>query len=122
MQLCIDTLQIGESNLLVQDHLVHAGDKVCIEESAMEDCQSDDTPNKLEVVQMLWIDARCRRYLERIVVVGRIFKETVERIKHFVRKKEEEFTESRVSLSYAPYNAIRTEKHHHNPDLALLQM
>lgn len=37
MQFSIYTLQVGQGNLLVQDHLVHTGDKVCVEEASVED-------------------------------------------------------------------------------------
>ena len=33
----VDTLKVSERDLFLDDHLVEAGDKVCIEEPAMED-------------------------------------------------------------------------------------
>lgn len=58
----------------------------------MEDRQTNDTANKLEVVQMLWINAGMRIGLQGIIIVSGIFEETVEGIEHFVGEKEEKFT------------------------------
>jgi hypothetical protein len=57
MQFSIDTLQVRQSNLLVENHLIHAGDEVGVEEATMEDSQADHTSNEFEVIQMLWVDA-----------------------------------------------------------------
>ena len=59
----------------------------------MEDGQADHTTNKLEVVQVLRVHAGVRINLQGIIIVGGVFEETVERIEHFVREEEEEFTE-----------------------------
>ena len=50
----------------------------------MEDSQTKDSANKLEVSQMLGIDFRCRVDLEVIVVMGRVFKKTIERVTEFL--------------------------------------
>lgn len=62
----------------------------------MENCQTNDSADELEVVQMLGVDARVGINLQGIIVVGGVFEETVERIEHFVGKEEEEFTVKRV--------------------------
>ena len=41
---------------------------------------------------MFRVDARVRIDLKGIVVVGRVFEKAVERIKHFVRQQEKEFS------------------------------
>ena len=58
----------------------------------MEDSQTQASTNKLEVVQMLGVDARGRIDLKGIVVMGWVFKETVEGIEHFMGQEEEEFS------------------------------
>lgn len=56
----------------------------------MENGQTNDPTNEFEVVQMLRVDTRVRVDLEGIVIVGRVFKQAVEGIEHFVRKEEKE--------------------------------
>lgn len=58
----------------------------------MEDGQADHTTNKLEVVQVLRVHAGVRINLQGIIIVGGVFEETVEGVKHFMREEEEEFT------------------------------
>lgn len=50
----------------------------------MENGQPHYSADKLEVIEMLWINPRMRIDLQRIVVVRRIFKQAIERIKHLV--------------------------------------
>ena len=57
VQLGVHTLQIGQRHLLLEDHLVERSDEVGIQEATMEDTQSQASPNKLEIVQMLRVDA-----------------------------------------------------------------
>jgi hypothetical protein len=84
MQLGIHTLQISRCDLFLQNHLIEADNEVGVQEPTMEDTQTQAPTNKLEVVQMLGIDARCRIDLEGIVIMSGIFKETVEGIEHFM--------------------------------------
>ena len=72
MEFGIYTLQVRDNHLFLQDHLVECDDKVGIQEPTMEDTQTETPSNELEVVEMLWIDARSRVDLEGIVVVGRV--------------------------------------------------
>ena len=58
----------------------------------MEDGQTHDTTNELEVVQVLRVDTGVGVDLESVVVMCRIFKQTIEGIKHLVGKQEEEFS------------------------------
>jgi len=97
MKVCIHPLHIGESDLLPQNHLVEGADEEGIEEAAVEDGKTDHAPNELEVVKMFRVDARVRIDLKGVVVVGGIFKETVEGVKHFVGEEEEEFSAKSVS-------------------------
>jgi len=82
MQLGIHTLQISNCDLPLQDHLV--ADKVDIQESPMEDTQAKATTEKLEMVQMVWVDTRGSIDLEGITIMGGRFEETVERIDHLM--------------------------------------
>ena len=97
MQLGIDTLQISQRNLLLQDHLVEADDEVRVQETAMEDAETQAATDELEVVQVLGVDTRGGVDLEGIVVVCRVLEETVEGVEHLVRQQEEEFTGGRRS-------------------------
>ena len=84
MELGIHTLHIKQVDLLLQDHLVECANEEGVQESPMEDSQADHTSNKLEVAQMLRIDSRVRIDLESIVVVCRVFEQTVEWVEHLV--------------------------------------
>ncbi len=84
VQLDIHTLQIRKSNLFLQDHFVEADDEVRVEESTVEDAETKHASNELEVIQVLWVDARVRVDLQRVIVVRRVLEETVEGIEHFV--------------------------------------
>ena len=97
MQLGIDTLQISERNLLLQDHLVECRDEVGIQEATVEDAETQAATDELEVVQVLGVDAGRRVDLEGVVVVRRVLKQTVEGVEHLVREHEEEFSEAVVS-------------------------
>jgi hypothetical protein len=63
----------------------------------MENAEAEAAPDELEVVQVLWVDARSRVDLKRVVVVCRVLKQTVERVEHLVRKQEEELAVAPVS-------------------------
>lgn len=65
----------------------------------MEDAQSEAAADELEVIEMFWINSRRGVDLERIIVVRRIFEQTVEGIEHLVREQEEEFTRGIPSFS-----------------------
>jgi hypothetical protein len=84
IQLSINTLQIRKCHLLVQNHLVEADNKVCVQEAPVEYTEAEAAADELEVVEMLRIDTRSRVNLEGIVVVRRVLKQTVEGIEHFV--------------------------------------
>jgi len=73
VEFSIYTLQVCNHNLLFQDHLVERDNEVCIQESTMEDAQTETPSNELEVVQVLRIDTRSGVDLEGIVVVGGVF-------------------------------------------------
>lgn len=92
MKLGIYALQVGKSDLLLQDHLVERSDEVGIEEATMEDTEPKTSTDELEVVQVLGVDARRRVDLKGIVVVRRVLEQAVEGVKHLVREQEEEFT------------------------------
>lgn len=92
MQILINTLHVLKRNLLPQHHLVERPDEERIQETTMEDGQTNNPANKLEVIQVLWVNAGVRIDLQSIVIVCGILEQTIEGIEHFVGKKEEEFT------------------------------
>lgn len=92
MQVLVDTLHILERNSLPKHHLVEGTDEERVKESPMEDGQAHHATNKFEVIQMLRVHTRVRVDLQGIIIVGGVFEETVEGVKHFMRKEEEEFT------------------------------
>jgi len=63
----------------------------------MKNGKADHASNELEVIEMLRIDTRVRVDLKGVVVVGGVFKETVEGVKHFMGEEEEEFSAKDVS-------------------------
>lgn len=87
----IDTLHIDEGDLLLEHHLVQRGDKVGVEESAVEDGEGEDSSDELEVVEVLGVDVGVGVDLEGVVVVCRVLEEAVEGVEHFVREEKEEF-------------------------------
>ena len=69
VELCIDTLHIGQSDPLLENHLVERTNEECIQETPVEDSQTDNTTNELEVSKMLRVDAGVWVDLEGVVVV-----------------------------------------------------
>lgn len=92
MQLGIDTLQIRQSHLFLQDHLVEADNEISVKESSVENSETQASPNKLEVVQVFRVDTGGWVDLQGIIVVCRILEETVEWVEHFVGQQEEKFS------------------------------
>ena len=84
IELRIDTLEVVDSNFLLQDDLVETDDEVRIQESAMEDRQSHDPTDESEIGKMFRVDTRCWIDLKRVVVDCRVFEKAVEGIKHLV--------------------------------------
>src|SRR5258708_6359477 len=72
MQFSIHTLQILKSNLLLQDDLVETRDEVGIQESAVVDGKTQNSSNKLEVVQMFRIHTRSRVNLQGVIIRRRV--------------------------------------------------
>ena len=94
VNISVHTLHILEHDLLPQNHLVERANEKCVKESSVEYSQAHHPTNEFEVVEMFWVDARMRVDLKRVVVVGRIFKQAVKRIEHFMREQEEKFPAS----------------------------
>jgi hypothetical protein len=67
----------------------------------VEDTQSEHTSDKLEVVQVFRVDSRIGVDLQRVVVVRRVLEQAVERVEHFVREQEEEFSASVIESMLA---------------------
>ena len=57
MKLGIDTLEIGNGDLLAKDHLIERSDEIRIQEATVEDTEAQAATDKLEVVQVLRVDA-----------------------------------------------------------------
>ena len=69
------------------------------DEEHVDEKESSTTRSRETVfltVEMLRVDVRVGVDLKSVVVDGRVFKETVERIEHLVREEEEELSENRV--------------------------
>jgi hypothetical protein len=60
IEFTIHGFHVGDSNTLVQDHLVERDNEEGIQEAAMEDGQTNDTANEFEVIQMFRVDTRMR--------------------------------------------------------------
>ena len=85
MKFCIDTFEIRQCDFLLQDHLIKRDDKVGVKETSVEDGQSYNPTDELEIIQMFGVDARVGVDLEGIVVVGGVFEKTIKGVKHFMR-------------------------------------
>lgn len=118
VELCIDTLHIGQGDPLLQDHLVECTNEECIQEAPVEDSKTDNATNELEVSKMLGVDTGVWVNLESVVVVGRVFEQTVEWVEHLVRKQEEELSVILLVMQSFPSTRERnlTERDLHNPD------
>lgn len=92
MEVRIDTLHVLECDLLPQDHLVESSNEEGIQETAVENGQTNNTTNELEIVQMFGVNAGMRVDLKSVVVVCRVFEQAVEGVEHLVGKQEEEFS------------------------------
>lgn len=56
MKVCIDSLQICQGHVFSKDHFVETRHEVCIEETAVEDSESETATDELEVTQMVRIN------------------------------------------------------------------
>jgi hypothetical protein len=57
VQFVIDRLEILEVHLLAEDHLVETWNEICVDEPMVEDGEAEDTPNKLEVIEVFRVHA-----------------------------------------------------------------
>lgn len=88
----------------------------------MENGQPHYPANKLEVIQMLWINPRVGVDLQRIIVMCRIFKETIKWIEHLVGKKKEKLSMFQLEGGQGRYVATITWKDLHSQDRPLHQI
>lgn len=88
MEIFVNSLHVLECDLLSKHHLIECANKERIQESSMENRQTDNSANELEVVQMFGVDAGVRVDLKGVIIVCRVFKKTIEGVEHFMRKKE----------------------------------
>lgn len=96
MEVGVHPFHVCQRNFFSQYHFVESSDKERIKESAVENGQPHHSADEFEVIEMFWIDPRMRIDLQGIIVVGGIFKQTIEWIKHLVGKKEEKLPEIRL--------------------------
>ena len=82
----------------------------------MKNTETEASSDKFEIIQMLGIDTRSRVDLEGIVVVGRIFEQTIEWIEHLMRKQEEEFSAAILNELLRFSNEEHTSTNLHNQD------
>jgi hypothetical protein len=115
VEISIHTLHILQRHLLPQNHLVESSDKESIQKSAVENGQTNNTTNELEVVQMFRVDAGVRVDLESVVVVCWLFEQTVEGVEHFVGKQEEEFSVFMLAVIFPDLITMHTEKDLRSP-------
>ena len=94
MEIFVNTLHVLQSNLLPKHHLVECTNEEGIQETAVENRQTNNTADKLEIVEMLGVNSRVGINLQGVIIVGGVFEETVEGIEHFVGEEEEKFTVS----------------------------
>ena len=92
MEFSIHTFKVGKRDLLLQDHLVEGCDEVGVQESPVEDAETQASPDELEVVQVFGVNTRCRVNLQGVVVVGGVLEQTIEWVEHLMREQEEEFS------------------------------
>lgn len=57
-------------------------------------CHGNKTAYEAEVGQMIGVDGGCRVDLQTVVTLARIFKQTVHRVQHLMRKKKEPLPEN----------------------------
>jgi hypothetical protein len=84
VELSINTFHVGKGDPLLQDHLVESTDKECVQEASVENGQTNDTTDELEVTKMLGVDAGMWVNLECVVVVCRVLEQAVEGVEHLV--------------------------------------
>lgn len=72
MEISIYTLHVLQRHLLSQHHLVESANEEGVQKAAVENGEADNSTNKLEIVQMLGVNAGVGVDLEGVVVVGRV--------------------------------------------------
>jgi len=58
----------------------------------MEYAQTQASTDEFEVIEMFGVHARSGINLKSVVVMGGVFKETIERVEHLMRQEEKEFS------------------------------
>ena len=66
-----------------------------VQKLLVEDGHAHDATDKVEVLQVVGVDARVGVDLQRVVVVRRVREQTVDWIEHFVRQQKEPLAERR---------------------------
>jgi hypothetical protein len=81
----------------------------------MEDGETNNTSNELEVVQMFRVDTGVRIDLECVVVVRGVFEEAVKGVEHLVGEEEEEFTVRMSVLPHVNRNGMEGKTYRERP-------
>jgi len=93
-QIRIDAFHILKGDRLAQNHLVKGRHKEGIQEPLVKDGQPDDTAYEFKVPQVLWVHVGMGVDLKRVIIMGRVFKEAVEGVEHFMGKQKEKLSKS----------------------------
>lgn len=121
MEIFVDSFHVLKSDLLSEHHLVERANEKRIQKSSVENRKANNSPDELEIVQVLWVDAGVRVNLQCVIIVCRVLKETIERIEHFMREKEEILARLTIGVSGSvqikrKIISRHTEKAHRNPN------
>lgn len=84
VEFSVNTFHVGKGDPLLQDHLVESTNEECVQEASVENGQTNDTTNELEITKMLGVDAGMWVNLEGVVVVCRVLEQAVEGVEHLV--------------------------------------
>ena len=70
MEVRIDAFHILESHLFPENHLIKCANEESIQETPVEDRQSNHSPNECEVVEVLRVDTGVGINLEGVVIMS----------------------------------------------------
>ena len=94
----INSFHIVQSHRLPEDHLIKSANEKCIKKAPMENRKPYDSADELKVVEMFGVDSGVRIYLKGVVIMRRVFEQTVERVEHIMRKEKEKLSANSVKM------------------------
>lgn len=77
VEISIYTFHVAHCDLFVEDVLVEWYDKEGIQETTMEDSQTNNATNESKVVEMLGVDSRVGVDLKRVIVMSRVLEQAI---------------------------------------------